>query len=84
MSVIFTKLNLVKGMRRKRARQRIVLRTDFLNDWLILCLMIERERLVEFLNCYPFPLLIMSIRDCTPLSRFTLGNCGHHYSHSAQ
>ena len=52
-------------MRRKRARQRIVLHTDFLNDWLILCLMIERERLVEFLNAYPFPVLIMSIRDCT-------------------
>ena len=71
-------------MRRKRARQRIVLHTDFLSDWLILCLMIERERLVEFLTAYPFPVLIMSIRDCTRFSRFTLGNCGHHYSHSAQ
>ena len=74
-------------MRRKRARQRIVLHTDFLSDWLILCLLIERERLVEFLTAYPFPVLIMSIRDCTRfvvLHRFTLGNCGHHYSHSAQ
>ena len=58
-------------MRRKRARQRIVLHTDFLSDWLILCLLIERERLVEFLTAYPFPVLIMSIRDCTRFSRFT-------------
>jgi len=44
MSFIYTKLNLCKGMRRKRTRQRTVLHTDFLSDWLILCLLIERER----------------------------------------
>jgi hypothetical protein len=35
-------------MRRKRARQRIVLYTDFLSDWLILCLLIEHERSLSF------------------------------------
>ena len=64
--------------------KRIVLHIDVLGDWLILCLVIERERFIEFLTAYPFPILIMSIRDYTRSGRFILGNCANQHSHSAQ